>query len=194
MQRMRHAFSMPDIVLETERLILRRIDESDAALQDKILNTPTVMEHLGGVKEPHELEAKHAKPMASFAREGFGFMMLVEKSSGDLVGHAGMKRVDNEHAPNQGDHEIGWLICENRWRMGYAYEAMRSVVDWAFTSIGVPHLAALTSEGNVGSWRLMEKLGMERRKDLDFSDPSFSPENNPTIQYSITQEQWEATQ
>ena len=40
----------------------------------------------------------------------------------------------------------------------------------------------------------MEKLGMERREDLDFSDPSFAPKDNPVIQYSITREQWEATQ
>jgi len=185
---------MADIVLETERLILRRIDEGDAVLQDQVLNTPTVMEHLGGVKELHEIEAKHAKSMAFFAREGFGFMMLVEKATGDLVGHAGMKRVDNENAPNLGDYEVGWLVRENRWRMGYAHEAMRAVIDWAFNSIDVPHLVALTSEGNIGSWRLMEKLGMERRKDLDFSDPSFPPDNSPTIQYSITRQQWEAAQ
>jgi len=185
---------MADIVLETERLVLRKIEEGDAVLQDRLLNTKAVMAHLGGVKELHELEAKHAKSMALFAREGFGFMMLIEKASGELVGHAGMKRVDNENAANLGDHEIGWLIRESRWRMGYAYEAMRAVVDWAFRSIDVPHLVALTSEQNVGSWRLMEKLGMIRRKDLDFSDPSFAPEDNPTIQYSITSEQWEAAQ
>lgn len=185
---------MADIVIETKRLILRRIDEGDAQLQFRILNTPSVMEHLGGVKELHEIEAKHAKSMAWFAQNGFGFMMLIEKSSGELVGHAGMKRVDNENAPNQGDYEVGWLIREDRWRMGYAYEAMRSVIEWAFTSIGAPHVVALTSERNVGSWRLMEKLGMHRREDLDFSDPSFAPEDNPTIQYSLTSEQWEAAQ
>lgn len=183
---------MAAIVLETERLVLRRIDEGDAVLQDRFLNTPKLMEHLGGVKELHELEAKHAKSMALFARDGFGFMMLIEKASGDLVGHAGMKRVDNENASNIGDHEIGWLIREDRWRRGYASEAMRAVIDWAFESIGAPHLVALTSEENVGSWRLMEKLGMERRKDLDFDDPSYAPEENPVIQYSLTRDQWRA--
>ena len=183
---------MGDIVLETERLILRQIDESDAALQDRVLNTPTVMEHLGGVKELHEIEAKHAKVMAMFAREGFGFMMLIEKATGDLVGHAGMKKVDNVLAPNVGDHEIGWLVREDRWRRGYAFEAMSAVIDWAFTRHAVPHLVALTSPSNIGSWKLMEKLGMVRREDLDFADPAFPPQDNPTIQYSLTLEQWEA--
>jgi RimJ/RimL family protein N-acetyltransferase len=182
---------MGDLVLETDRLVLRQIDESDAALQDRLLNTPSVMKHLGGVKELHEIEAKHAKSMASFARDGFGFMMMIEKASGEMVGHAGVKRVDNPLAPNVGDHEIGWLVREDRWRRGYAHETMRAVIDWAFGPVGAPHLVALTSEANAGSWRLMEKLGMERRPDLDFRDPGFPEAENPTIQYSLTREQWE---
>lgn len=180
-----------DLVLETRRLVLRKIAEGDAEVQDRLLNTPSVMAHLGGVKELHEIEAKHAKSMASFAREGFGFMMMIEKASGDLVGHCGVKRVDNPLAPNVGDHEIGWLVREDRWRRGYAHEAMRGVIDWAFTSIGAPHLVALTSHDNTGSWKLMEKIGMERRSDLDFADPAFPAESNPTIQYSLTKKQWE---
>ena len=182
---------MADIVIETDRLVLRKLDEGDALLQMRLLNTPTVMKHLGGVKELHEIEAKHAKSMAWFAQYGFGFMMMIEKSSGELVGHAGMKLVDNSNAPNQGDHEIGWLVREDRWRHGYANEAMRSVIDWAFESIQVPHLVALTSDANVPSWRFMEMLGMERRHDLDFTDPDFPAEDSPTIQYSITPKQWE---
>ncbi|WP_427966013.1 GNAT family N-acetyltransferase [Altererythrobacter sp.] len=183
---------MADIVIETERLVLRTIDEGDAELQFRLLNTPTVMEHLGGVKELHEIEAKHAKTMAWFAREGFGFMMMVEKISGEVVGHAGMKRVDHALAPNQGDFEIGWLVREDRWRRGYASEAMRAVVEWAFTRHQASHVVALTSERNEPSWRLMEKLGMRRRKDLDFDDPAYPPEDNPTIQYSISRAEWES--
>lgn len=181
---------MPDLVIETERLVLRTIDEGDAELQYRLLNTPSVMERLGGVKELHEIEAKHAKSQAGFAREGFGFMMRIEKATGDLVGHCGMKRVDNPLAPNIGDHEIGWLVREDRWRYGYANEAMRGVIDWAFASIGAPHLVAITSQANAPSWRFMEKLGMERREDLDFEDPAFAPHDSPAIQYSLTVDQW----
>lgn len=181
-------------MIETERLILRRIEEGDAALQFAVLNTPAVMECLGGVKELHEIEAKHAKSMAWFAQHGFGFMMMIEKDTGELVGHAGLKRVDNENASNQGDYEIGWLVREDRWRRGYAMEAMRAVVDWAFTRHDAPHLVALTSERNEPSWRLMQKLGMERREDLDFVDPSYEARDNPTIQFSLAKEQWEKSQ
>lgn len=183
---------MPDIIAETDRLILRTIDEGDAAEQMRVLNTPMVMARLGGPKELHEIEAKHAKGMHLYAKHGFSFLFLIEKSTGEMVGHAGIKLVDNPLARNQGDHEIGWLIREDRWRRGYAEEAVRAVIDWAFGRVGAPHLVALTSQANVPSWKLMEKLGMVRRKDLDFDDPDYPPEDRTTILYSLTQEQWES--
>ena len=181
---------MPDIIAETERLVLRTIADSDAAEQYRLLNTPAVMERLGGPKELHEIEAKHAKSMALHAREGFSFLMMIEKDTAEMVGHCGIKRVDNPLAKNVGDHEIGWLVREDRWRRGYAEEAVRAVIDWAFGRVDAPHVVALTSEANVGSWKLMEKLGMTRRADLDFDDPAFPPEDRTTILYSLSSEDW----
>ncbi len=181
---------MADIVAETERLILRTIEDGDASLQHRLLNTPVVMERLGGVKELHEIEAKHAKSRALYAQEGFSFLMMIEKATGELVGHCGIKRVDNALAHNQGDHEIGWLVREDRWRRGYAEEAMRAVLDWAFGRVGAPHVVALTSQLNEPSWKLMEKLGMKRRPDLDFDDPAYPPEDRTTILYSLARESW----
>ena len=185
---------MADIIAETDRLILRTIEESDAAEQYRLLNTPAVMARLGGPKELHEIEAKHAKAIQWYATRGFSFLMLVEKDTGELVGHAGIKLVDNPLAKNQGDHEIGWLIREDRWRRGYAEEAVRAIVDWAFGRVGAPHVVALTSDLNVASWKLMQKLGMVRREDLDFEDPNFPPGDRKTILYSMTKDQWEKAQ
>lgn len=185
---------MADIVIETTRLVLRRIEEGDAAEHYRLLNTPPMMEHLGGQLELHEIEAKHAKAMASFARDGFGFMLVVEKATGELVGNCGMKRVDHPNAPNQGDFEIGWVVRDDRWRRGYAAEAVRAIMEWGFTTHQAPHVVALTADRNEPSWRLMEKLGMQRREDLDFDDPAYPPQDNPTIQYALTRAQWEKTQ
>ncbi|WP_432201575.1 GNAT family N-acetyltransferase [Erythrobacter sp. W53] len=180
--------------LETERLVLRQIGEDDVEAHLQTLNSGRVMERLGGPRTRDEIAQKHAKTRASYAEEGFGFLFAYELTTGELVGHCGMKRVDNEHAPNLGDHEIGWLIRDDRWRMGYAEEAVRAIMGWAFRDHDAPHLVALTSTANAGSWNLMQKLGMERRADLDFTDPEFPPEDSPTIQYSITRDRWEAAQ
>lgn len=181
---------MADIIAETQRLILRTIEDGDAERQYRLLNTPAVMARLGGVKELQEIEAKHAKSRASYAQDGFSFLMMIEKTTGELVGHCGIKRVDNPLARNQGDHEVGWLVREDRWRRGYAEEAMRAVLDWAFVRVGARHVVALTSQLNVPSWTLMEKLGMRRRADLDFDDPAYPPEDRTTILYSLEAANW----
>lgn len=180
---------MGDTVLETPRLVLRRIRADDLASHLALLNTPAVMQYLGGVQPRDVIAAKHEASRASFAVEGFGFMIMEERATGELVGHCGLRRVAHPLAPNPTDHEIGWLVREDRWRMGYAHEAMRAVIDWGFAVHRAPQIVALTCEANIGSWRLMEKLGMQRRADLDFRDPA---EPEPIIQYAITRDQWEA--
>jgi RimJ/RimL family protein N-acetyltransferase len=180
-------------ILETERLRLRRIEPGDAQLQFGLLNTPAVMHHLGGPLSLEAIEQKHRTSMDLHDREGFSFLFLIERDTGEFVGHCGLKRVDAEGARNPGDFEIGWLIREDRWRRGYAIEAVRAVLRWAFVDHHAPHVVALTSHANEPSWRLMERLGMERREDLDFDDPRFPPEDNPTILYSLSQEAWAAS-
>ena len=180
---------MTQVVLTTERLVLRQITEDDLDPHMALLNTPAVMHYLGGVQPREVIAAKHAAAGAGFAAEGFGFMMMEERATGEIVGHCGLRRVAHPLAPNPTDHEIGWLVREDRWRQGYAHEAMRAVVDWGFAVIGAAQIVALTCDANVGSWRLMEKLGMTRREDLDFVDPA-DPE--PIIQYAITKARWEA--
>lgn len=180
---------MTVIVLKTPRLVLRQIGEDDLDAHMELLNTPAVMQYLGGVQPRSVIAAKHQAARDGFVAEGFGFMMMEEWASGAVVGHCGLRRVAHPLAPNPQDHEIGWLVREDRWRLGYAHEAMRAVVDWGFAVHGAPHIVALTCKANVGSWRLMEKLGMERRADLDFTD---SAEHAPIIQYAITRAGWEA--
>ncbi len=184
---------MPDTILETERLLLRTIGPDDAELQFRTLNTPTIMDHLGGPLTLDAIAEKHAKSRDLFAREGFCFLFLIERATGELVGHCGLKLVDSEGAKNPGDLEVGWVIRDDRWRRGYAREAVGAVLEWAFETHGAPHVVALTSQRNEPSWRLMERIGMRRRVDLDFDDPRFPPEDNPTILYSIDREAWAAS-
>lgn len=183
---------MGDLVLETARLVLRKPQEGDLDLYMQHLNVADVMEYLGGIQERHVIEAKLAKAESLFARKGFGFCLVIEKETGGLVGNCGLKQVDNPLAQNVGDLEVGWLIRQDRWRRGYAEEAVRAVIDMAFARDLAPHLAALTSERNAASWRLMEKLGMRRKAELDFTDPAFAAHDNPTIVYQLDKQDWAA--
>ena len=185
---------MAEVILRTARLELRLPEMSDSPLVFRHLNGAAAMEHLGGPKTLEQIEERLARSVANFAAEGFCFLLIFEISTGELVGHCGLKRVDAQGARNPGDMEIGWLIREDRWRLGYAREAASAVLRHAFTDLAAPLVVALASDRNEASWRLMDRLGMERTQELDFDDPDFGPEDNPTIVYRLTRQQWDAAQ
>jgi RimJ/RimL family protein N-acetyltransferase len=178
---------MPEIIVETERLILRTEAPGDLAIWVQHMNTPAVMEYLGGPRDPHKIEASFAKEAATRAQHGFSFMMMQHKQSGDLIGKCGLKRVDNPLAPAimHSQFEIGWTLRAEYWRQGYAFEAATASLNLAFNRFDALIVYALTSERNTASWRMMEKLAMQRRMDLDFADPDYPPEDNPTMIYAI---------
>ena len=76
--------STPEPILETERLLLRPIGPGDAELQFRTLNTPTIMGHLGGPLTLEAIAEKHAKSSDLFAREGFSFLFVIERETGEL--------------------------------------------------------------------------------------------------------------
>jgi RimJ/RimL family protein N-acetyltransferase len=75
------------------------------------------------------------------------------------------------------------------WRKGYALEAATACLDLAFNRFDAKMVYAMTSERNVASWRMMEKLGMQHCADLNFPDPDYPPKDNPTMVYSIEKKQ-----
>ena len=72
-----------------------------------------------------------------------------------------------------------------RWGQGIAKEAAVASLDLAFDRFAAPHVVALTVEANCSSQGLMERLGMQRRPDLDFIDQRFGPELNPNWVWRI---------
>jgi RimJ/RimL family protein N-acetyltransferase len=190
---MPRAFSMAEIVAETDRLILRTEAIGDVDRWMEVMNTPAVMRHLGGVCERHEVEARFAKKAAGIAKFGYGFWHLQTKADGLLIGQCGLGPIDVEAAGpvlNAGT-QIGWSIAESHWRQGFASEAARAAIDLAFNRFGIDQLYAQTSNANRASWAMMEKLGMTRAAELDYVDPDYPPEENPTIIYHLTSALWE---
>ena len=90
---------MTATVLTTARLVLRQIGEDDLDAHMALFNTPAVMQHLGGPQPRAVIAAKHAASRASFAAEGFGFMLAEERATGEIVAHCGLRRVAHPLAP-----------------------------------------------------------------------------------------------
>ena len=179
------------VVAETRRLRLREWGEGDADRFYAVMNTPEVMRWLGGVQDRATWDAAVAR-LLSYQRDfGHTFWLVERRDDGDLLGFCGLKRVNADGAgPITGDHEIGWRLRQSAWGQGIAKEAAIAALDLAFDRFAAPHVVALTVEGNQTSWGLMHRLGMSRRADLDFIDPRFGEELNPTIVYRIDADNW----
>jgi len=180
------------IVVETERLRLREWGDGDDERFYAVMNTPAVMRWLGGVQDRTAWGAA-VERLRGFQRDyGHCFWLVEGKEDGELKGFCGLKRVNAQGTSMTGEFEIGWRLRESAWGQGIAKEAAIASLDLAFGRFGAPHVVALTVAGNEGSWGLMERLGMTRRPDLDFNDPRFGPELNPTIVYRIDARDWPA--
>lgn len=172
-------------MIETERLVLRPWKEDDVAEFVRVTNTPSVMEYLGGVRKPEEIEAAFLRVRASQAENGFCFWIVERASDGALLGFCGLK-VGNI-ATITGEIEIGWRLRADAWGQGFAREAAEASLDWAWQNLSCSRVVAITAAANTRSWGLMERLGMRRAPELDFEHPDF-PLGHPArthIAYAI---------
>src|SRR5688500_8338789 len=186
---------MADIVAETERLVLRRELPGDLEVWLEHMNTPEVTEKVGGVQPAEKVAESFAKMAADADAEGaLSFYFLARKSDGALLGKAGLSRIETAVAPDElrGAVQVGWTLRADCWGQGYAREAAQAALLLAFDRLGLPRVYAQTSERNSASWGLMERLGMERRADLDYPDADYPPEDNPTMVYRLEAAQWRA--
>jgi RimJ/RimL family protein N-acetyltransferase len=182
---------MAEIVAETERLVLRRERPGDLEVWLKHMNTPEVMKMTGGVQAPDKV----AESFAKMAADGLlSFYFLALKSDGMLIGKAGLAPIETPVAPEElrGAVQVGWTLRADCWGQGYAREAAQAALSLAFERLALPRVYAQTSQRNTPSWGLMERLGMARRAELDYPDPDYPPEDNPTMVYSLDRDAWTA--
>jgi RimJ/RimL family protein N-acetyltransferase len=162
-------------VIETARLILRPWRAADRDDYAEMCRSPAVMRHLGGPNTPEEVDAALARNARCQAEHGHCFWALERREDGAFLGFCGLRIVDDPARPVHGDVEIGWRLREDAWGQGFAKEAARASVDWAWAHLAAPRVIAFTVPANSASWGLMERLGMTRRADLDFDHPAFAP-------------------
>ncbi|MBO9725854.1 MAG: GNAT family N-acetyltransferase [Novosphingobium sp.] len=186
---------MTDFRLETERLVLRNWRPGDIVRFAEVTNTPEVMRWLGGVMNAERLAASEARMLGFHESLGHTFWIVERKVdggdlSGEMLGFCGLKTIDAPGASFPGAVEIGWRLRSDSHGKGYAKEAATASLDAGFDRFGAEEIFAITVIENAPSWGLMRRLGMRRRKELDYDDLRFEPPLRHTIVYSITREEW----
>ena len=160
--------SMTSEVLLTERLLLRPPEEGDASSIASYLSEWEVAKNLS--TPPHPYREEHALAYIAAARssraDGRGYRFSIcRRHDGMLMGITGLQVKEN------GATELGYWIGKPFWGAGYATEAARRLVDFAFGELRLEQLVAGWFFDNPGSGRVLEKAGfvydgMDERNSL----------------------------
>jgi RimJ/RimL family protein N-acetyltransferase len=149
------------VLLETERLTLRRFTETDLENIYQLDNDPNVMRFInGGIHTPRRVIQDDIFPsfMNYDARyPGYGFWAVEEKALMTFLGWISFRPTGSDPL----EVTLGFRLRKAAWGKGYATEGARALLNKGFAEMGVQRVIATTYEENIPSRRVLEKIGMK---------------------------------
>lgn len=148
---------MSTIVLETERLLHRRVTPADLETIIAFRADDAVSRYLGGARaKTREFnEARMNFYLETWEKYGFGFAMMIWKETGEEIGWSGLQPLEDS-----GEIEVGYGMIKKFWGKGIGYETAGGWLRYGFETAGLKRIVAVADEENKASWRIMEKCGM----------------------------------
>src|SRR5262245_21171290 len=155
-------------VLETDRLILRRLSTDDAEFILQLLNDSSFLRFIGeqGVRTLQRARDYILNgPVDMYNRLGFGLYLTELKEGGVPIGVCGLIKRDALE-----DVDIGFAFLPSFWARGYAYESASAVMTYGKDVLGLKRIVAITSPDNHASAKLLEKLGLRFERMIRLSE------------------------
>jgi ribosomal-protein-alanine N-acetyltransferase len=154
----------------TERLLMRRWVASDRPAFAQMNADPRVMEHFPHLLTRAESDTLVDRIQTHFERHGFGLWAVEVRDQVPFIGFVGLA-VPTFEAHFTPCVEIGWRVAASAWGHGFATEAARATVEFAFGPAGLGELVSFTVPENLRSRRVMERIGMTHNPEDDFDHP-----------------------
>ena len=166
--------------LTTDRLILRAFRDDDLDAYAAMCADPEVMRYIGDGKTLSRAETWRliAFYTGHWQLRGFGLWALEERASGRFIGEAGLQQPEGWPG-----FELGWTLGRAWWGQGYATEAAREALRYAFEELDHDHVISLIHPDNRPSIRLAERLGERLEDETEFM-------GGRTLVYGIHRAKW----
>ncbi|WP_434054584.1 MAG: GNAT family N-acetyltransferase [Roseibium sp.] len=182
-----------DILMETERLLLRTWQDKDVDSFAEVCADPVVMRYFPDVMTREECEHLIVRCIEKHERDGFSMAPVEVRTTGEFLGFVGLNTPTYAAPlPFEPCVEIGWRLKQSSWGKGYASEAANAWLRFGFETIGLDEIVAFTIPANTPSQKVMQRIGMRRDHDGDFLHPSL-PEDHPValhVLYRLTRPDW----
>jgi RimJ/RimL family protein N-acetyltransferase len=156
------------IVLETERLVLRKITLDDAAFILELVNDPSFLRYIGDKRVRTIEDAREyisRGPVDSYRRHGFGLYLTELKQDSVPIGICGLVKRDTLEDP-----DIGFAFLPRFWAKGYAIESASAVLAHALDFLKLVRILAIASPDNHASIRVLAKLGLRFDRNVRLSE------------------------
>ena len=151
-----------DIILETERLIIREHVLSDAPFFFTLNSNYNVVKYTGdsSFKMIEEAEKIVQYVINQYKENGYGRWLVTEKETGNPIGWCGLKfHTDTKET------DIGYRLLESAWGKGYATESAKACIDYGFKHFNLNRIIGDAMKENTASINVFKKLGMTYLKD-----------------------------
>lgn len=169
------------MVIETERLLLREMTETDYDALYRVLADSDIMQHYPYTFDEARVRGWISRNIERYSIFGFGLWAVCLKETGEMIGDCGltMQMINGQIKP-----EIGYHIRKDQQRKGYAREAAIAVRDWTFRSTPFNTVYSYMKSTNTPSCRTAASWGC--RLVGEYKDD----ENEVTRVFAITREEW----
>lgn len=154
----------------TERLLIRKLEESDAYVWPGFFNNNPLLPYLGIPldKTPEESAKEWIEFQLKRYDEGrYGHHALVNKETGEFIGQCGLL---TQTVEEKNEVEVGYHILPKYWGNGYATEAAQFFRDFGFKHEKLDHIISVIDIRNIASQKVAEKNGMTRRRQIKYYD------------------------
>ncbi|PQB05292.1 GNAT family N-acetyltransferase [Aureitalea marina] len=151
---------MPDIIVETDRLILREFRPQDAEKMYLLNLDPEVIRYTG---DPPFQSVQDASNFLTgyddYKSNGYGRWAVLRKVDGEFIGWCGLKKHQD------GMVDIGFRFYRKDWGKGYATESAQATLNFGLEELALEEIVGRAARENLASIRVLEKLGMAYWKD-----------------------------
>jgi len=146
-----------NIIIETNRLLLRTFTEKDAALIYELNLDPDVIRYTHDpIKDlAHASEVLEKVIIPQYALYNHGRWAVHVKATLEFLGWCGLK-----YRAELNEIDLGYRFKKEGWGKGYATEAAYASIKYGFEKIGLQRIVARAEIDNIGSWKVLEKCGM----------------------------------
>jgi RimJ/RimL family protein N-acetyltransferase len=154
-------------ILETDRLILREFILEDLDEVFRLVSDPDVTRYIGDVCKSVEDARKRMveQTFRDYEKFGYGRWAVVCKSTGKVIGAAGLKFLDDV-----GEVDLGYSFFKEHWGKGLATEASRAVVAYGVDNLQIQRIVGIADIENQASIRVLEKVGFRFEKFTTYRD------------------------